>query len=61
MKKYVRYNLVADFGNTNENFDSYKEAFAAYQRSVKFGYPSTLYGFTFEGKINVILSSGGHN
>ena len=56
MKKYESYNLIADFGEVNEDFESYKMAFAAYQREVGLGYPCTLYGRTYEGDICVIFS-----
>ena len=54
MKKYVRFQLVADFGQVNEDFESYREAFCKYHRTDA---PKTLCGFTEEGEISVIFST----
>lgn len=53
MGKYVRFQLNSDFGEVNEDFESYKEAFRKYHRTDS---PKTLYGFTEEGEISVIFS-----
>jgi hypothetical protein len=55
MRKYARYQLVAEYGEVNENFEDYSEAFRKYQRQDE---PKTLYGFDWEGKPSVILSNG---
>jgi len=54
MKKYVRFQLVADLGEVSEDFESYREAFRKYHRTDA---PKTLYGFTEEGEISVIFST----
>lgn len=53
MKKYKRYQLVADQGEVCEDYESYREAFKEYQTCKE---PKTLYGITLEGKFSVILS-----
>lgn len=57
-RKYVRYQLVADFGEVVQDYESYKEAFADYQSEVGNKYPATLYGITLEGEFSVIASNG---
>ena len=54
-RKYVRYTLEADFGNIQEQFESYREAFTRYQLSES---PKTLYAFDEQGDISVIFSKG---
>ena len=53
MNKYVNYNLIAEDGEQNEHFESYRKAFSAYQRSEA---PKTLYGYTLQGDVEVIFS-----
>ena len=55
MKKYVRYQLVAEYGEVIENFEDYSEAFGSYQRADE---PKTLYGYSEEGEPSVIFSKG---
>lgn len=55
-KKYVRYTLIADFGETQESFECYREAFSAYQ---KCDGCKTLYGFDEQDSPSVIMSHGG--
>ncbi len=52
-RKYVLYQLVADYGEVNEEYKSYSEAFAKYQRQDA---PKTLYGVDEQWGISVILS-----
>jgi hypothetical protein len=52
-KKYNSYNVQTDFGNVNEVYSNYLDAFRRYQRTES---PKTLYGITEEGKVRVILS-----
>lgn len=53
MKRYIRYQLVADFGNIRNDYYNYKDSFVAYQKCAE---PKTLYGITIKGGINVIFS-----
>lgn len=53
MAKYERFSLVAEYGEINECFYSYREAFSAYQRCDE---PKTLYGFDEQGEPSVIFS-----
>lgn len=53
-KKYVSYQLVADFGEVNELYYDYCEAFRAYQRKDE---PKTLYGLTEQNDVSVIFSN----
>lgn len=55
MRKYVIYQLVAEYGEVNENFEDYSEAFRKYQRQDE---PKTLYGYNEEGEPSVIFSNG---
>lgn len=55
VKKYISYRLVADFGEVNEEYYNYREAFANYQRKET---PKTLYGTDEQGEISVIFSKG---
>ena len=55
-RKYESYNLVADYGQVNEDYENYKEAYHEYCKQIQFGNPATLYGLTFEGGISVIFS-----
>ena len=57
-RKYVRYQLVADFRQVVQDYENYREAFEHHQREVRFGVPSTLYGVTLEGEFSVIASHG---
>ena len=52
-RKYVLYQLVANYGEVNEEYDNYSEAFSKYQRQDT---PKTLYGFDEQWNISVILS-----
>ena len=52
-RKYVRYTVVADFGEVNEVFESYREAFSRYQRQDT---PKTMYGFDEQDVPSVIFS-----
>jgi len=54
-RKYVRYTLEADFGNIQEQFENYSEAFTRYQLTES---PKTLYAFDEQGDISVIFSKG---
>ena len=54
-RKYVRYQVLADFGQVNENLENYSEAFAKYQRQDS---PKTMYGFDDQGNPSVIFSKG---
>lgn len=53
MKKYIIYQLHANYGELQQEFYNYREAFKRYHQVKK---PKTLFGFTDDGKINVILS-----
>jgi hypothetical protein len=54
-RKYVRYTLEADFGNIQEHFEDYREAFTRYRLTES---PKTLYAFNEQGDISVIFSKG---
>ena len=54
-KKFVNYQLHADFGSVYEESDDYRYIFAKYQRQKS---PKTLYGITEQGKVEVVLSRG---
>lgn len=53
MSKYKVFRLVADYGEVNEEFYNYREAFRKYQRTCT---PKTLYGTNEQGEISVIFS-----
>lgn len=55
MKKYNLYQLVADFGEVNEESENYREIFSRYQRQEA---PKTLYGIDDMGNVHVIMSKG---
>ena len=55
-KKYVRFNLVADMGQVNEDFENYMEAYRNYCRQARFKHPATLYGISEDSEISVIKS-----
>jgi len=55
MKKYVIYGLIAEYGEVNEEFYNYREAFKKYQKS---DIPKTLYGINEQGDVSVIYSRG---
>jgi len=55
-KKYVRFNLVADMGQVNEDFENYREAYRNYCRQARLNHPATLYGISEEGEVSVIKS-----
>ena len=52
MKKYANYNVIAADGIINAHFDNYREAFSIYQKCEK---PKTLYGYTSQGDVEVIM------
>lgn len=53
MKKYERYQLVADFGEVCDDYEKYADAFKAYQICED---PKTLFGIKANGDFNVIFS-----
>ena len=53
MKKYDYFNLVAEGGAVDETFETYSDAFTAYQKSDA---PKTLYGIDVECGMSVIFS-----
>lgn len=53
MKKYNRYQIVADFGEVCNDYEKYSDAFKDYQKREE---PKTLYGITLEGEYRVIFS-----
>lgn len=55
-KKYESYNLVADFGQMNEDFWNYKDAYATYCTQARYGHAATLYGRDHMGGVHVIWS-----
>lgn len=57
-RKYVRYTLVADCGQVQENYENYPEASRAYWLQYRRGNPATLYGFDSQGGASVIRSCG---
>lgn len=54
-RKYVNYQLNADFGQVFEESENYRDIFQKYQRQES---PKTLYGITEQGDVNVIFSKG---
>lgn len=54
-KKYVRYTVIADFGEVNYQTESYRDAFSKYQRTAT---PKTMYGFDEQDNASVVLSKG---
>ena len=52
-RKYVRYTVVADFGEVNYQTESYRDAFSKYQRT---DVPKTMYGFDEQDNVDVIFS-----
>ncbi len=54
-KKYVRYTVIADFGEVNYQTENYMDAFRKYQRTDA---PKTMYGFDEQDNVNVIFSRG---
>ena len=54
-KKYAYYQLVADFGEVNEQYENYRDAFVKYNKTEV---PKTLYGFDEQGSPSVIFSKG---
>lgn len=54
-KKYVKYMVLADFGNVDYTTESYKNAFSKYQMTAT---PKTMYGFDEQDNISVIFSRG---
>ena len=52
-RKYVRYTVVADFGEVNYQTESYRDAFSKYQRTDD---PKTMYGFDEQDNVDVIFS-----
>ena len=52
-RKYVRYTLIADFGEVNYETESYKDAFREYYHTDS---PKTLYGFDEQDNGHVIFS-----
>ena len=53
-RKYESYLLVADYGQVNEDYENYREAYSAYCKEVRYKHPATLYGRTYEGNITCI-------
>ena len=53
--KYDLYFLVADYGQVDEVYENYREAFREYQ---KVDAPKTLYGREENGNLSVIFSKG---
>jgi hypothetical protein len=56
-RMYESYNVVADFGQVNEDFCDYRLAYEAYCKQRRYQHPATLFGRTFEGEIRVIRSA----
>ena len=54
-RKYVRYTVVADFGEVNYQTESYMDAFCKYQMTKT---PKTMYGFDEQDSVDVIFSRG---
>ena len=54
-RKYVRYTVVADFGEVNYQTASYRDALSKYQRTDA---PKTMYGFDEQDNVDVIFSRG---
>lgn len=57
-RKYTIYQLNAEYGEVNEEFYSYKEAYSAYCKERRYKHPATLYGIDEEGHVSVIKSNG---
>lgn len=57
-RKYVSYNLIADYGQVNEDFYNYRDAYSAYCTQARYGHAATLYGRDEMGNIHVIWSRG---
>lgn len=57
-RKYESYNVVADYGQVNEDFYDYRLAYEEYCKQRRYQHPATLIGRTFEGEIRVIRSAG---
>jgi hypothetical protein len=56
MRKYMSYSLVADYGQVNEEFADYKNAYSSYCTQARYGHAATLYGRTIDGEMRVIFS-----
>lgn len=54
-RKYVLYELIAQFLTDFCESEDYKEMFSKYQREMP---PKTLYGITEQGDVEVIFSEG---
>ena len=52
-RKYVRYTVIAYFGDVHYETESYKDAFKKYSHADS---PKTLYGFDEQDDANVIFS-----
>ncbi len=52
MKKYSIYQLHANYGEVQEEFFNYREAFKRYNQVKR---PKTLFGITESGEISVII------
>lgn len=52
-RRYQLYRVIADDGVTNEQYDSYRDAFKKYQHEDA---PKTMYGITEQGDVEVVLS-----
>lgn len=55
-RKYESYNLTADYGQVNEDFENYRDAYSAYCTQARYGHAATLYGRDEMGNIHVIKS-----
>ena len=56
MRKYMSYSLVADYGQVNEDFSDYKNAYSSYCTQARYGHAATLYGRSVDGEMRVIFS-----
>ena len=52
-RKYQLYRVLADDGEVNEEYQTYKEAFSKYQRQDA---PKTMYGITKQGNMELVLA-----
>lgn len=52
-RKYQLYRVLADYGEVNEEYQTYKEAFSKYQRQDA---PKTMYGITEQGDVQLVLA-----
>jgi hypothetical protein len=52
-RKYVRYTLVSEYGNIQEEFEVYRDALTRYQVTES---PKTLWGIAEQGDMSVIFS-----